>query len=338
MERNKKIVLTLFGYLISIFLLVITFKDTNFKKVFEYLKEINPVLVFLALLLNVIFVWIRGAYQKNNLDITTPNIRTDTSVVSIGIALFYNVILPTRLGDAVRAVFISIRDNIKKKRIIPYILVEKIIDFLLMMLFFVVIAIIESEEQMLSYLFVTSTAVMIFIIIFILYIKYNEKVINFIQSIGSVKFNRFFSEINYEAINGMSYFKTKSQIAKSLVLLIGGWVVMLGIFYILSYPFVDQLNLPNYAAIYFLVFSAIALSLPSAPAGIGVVHYGLYLAVQVLVGGDIPNNQIDLVAALIISLHFLIFMLDIIVGGAILVIYRQKNNINFVNDFLSNRK
>ena len=44
MERNKKIVLTLFGYLISIFLLVITFKDTNFKKVFEYLKEINPVL------------------------------------------------------------------------------------------------------------------------------------------------------------------------------------------------------------------------------------------------------------------------------------------------------
>ena len=44
MERNKKIVLTLFGYLISIFLLVITFKDTNFKKVFEYLKEINSVL------------------------------------------------------------------------------------------------------------------------------------------------------------------------------------------------------------------------------------------------------------------------------------------------------
>ena len=44
MERNKKIVLALFGYLISIFLLVITFKDANFKKVFEYLKEINPVL------------------------------------------------------------------------------------------------------------------------------------------------------------------------------------------------------------------------------------------------------------------------------------------------------
>ena len=110
---------------------------------------------------------------------------------------------------------------------------------------------------------------------------------------------------------------------------------MLGIFYILSYPFVDQLNLPNYAAIYFLVFSAIALSLPSAPAGIGVVHYGLYLAVQVLMGGDIPNNQIDLVAALIISLHLLIIMLDVIVGGSILLIYRQKGGKKFVkNRFL----
>ena len=106
MNKNKKIVLILFGYLFSLSLLVITFKDTNFKKVFEYLGEINLFLVFLALLLNIIFVWIRGAYQKNNLYITTPNIRTNTSIVSIGTALFYNAILPTRLGDAIRAVFI----------------------------------------------------------------------------------------------------------------------------------------------------------------------------------------------------------------------------------------
>ena len=44
-------------------------------------------------------------------------------------------------------------------------------------------------------------------------------------------------------------------------------------------------------------------------------------------GGDIPNNQSDLVAALIISLHLLLVMLDVIVGGVILLVYRQKNNI-----------
>ena len=115
MKKNKKVVLTIFGYLISLSLLVIIFKDTNFERVFGYLKKIDPFLVLLALLLNVIFVWIRGAYQKNNLYITTPNIRTGTSIVSIGISLFYNAILPTRLGDVIRAIFISLRDNIKKK-------------------------------------------------------------------------------------------------------------------------------------------------------------------------------------------------------------------------------
>ena len=332
MNKNKKIILTLLGYLISLSLLVITFKDTNFKKVFDYLREIDLFLVFLALLLNIIFVCIRGAYQKNNLHITTPNIRTNTSIVSICIALFYNAVLPTRLGDAIRAVFISLRDNIKKKRLLPYILVEKVIDFLLMIFFFAFILIIESENEMLSYLFVALAVIIVSIITFILYIKYNKKVISFVQSIVPVKFNKLFSEINHEAINGMSCFKTKNQIAKSLALLIIGWIAQLGVFYILSYPFINQLNLPNYAAIYFLVFSAIALSLPSAPAGIGTVHYGLYLAVQILIGGDIPTSQSDLVAALIISLHFLTVILDVLVGGTIMLIYRQKDNMKFVNN------
>jgi len=136
MNKNKKIILTLFGYLVSLSLLVIVFKDTNFDKVFEYLKKIDPFLVLLALVLNVIFVWIRGIYQKNNLHITTPNIRTGTSIVSIGVSLFYNAVLPSRLGDVIRAIFISLRDNIKKKRLLPYILVEKIIDFLFVIFFF----------------------------------------------------------------------------------------------------------------------------------------------------------------------------------------------------------
>jgi len=210
--------------------------------------------------------------------------------------------------------------------------VEKVIDFLLMIFFFAFILIIESENEMLSYLFVALAVIIVSIITFILYIKYNKKVISFVQSIVTVKFNKLFSEINYEAINGISCFKTKNQIAKSLALLIIGWIVQLGIFYILSYPFINQLNLPNYAAIYFLVFSAIALSLPSAPAGIGTVHYGLYLAVQILIGGDIPNSQSDLVAALIISLHFLTVILDVLVGGAIILIYRQKDNMKFINN------
>ena len=331
MSKNKKAILSLLGYLISLSLLVIVFKDTNFNKTFEYLKKIDPFLVLLALLLNLIFVWIRGSYQKNNLYITTPNLRVNTSVVSVGIALFYNAILPTRLGDVIRAVFISLRDNIKKKRLLPYILVEKIIDFLLVIIFFALIIIIESEEEMLSYLFASLALIATSIITFILYIKYNKKFIHFLKALISKKLNKLCSEINHEVINGISFFKNKKQITKSFVLLISGWIVIIFIYYILSYPFINELNLPNYAPIYFFVFSAIALALPSAPSGIGTVHFGLYLAVQILMDGDVSIGQSELVAALIISLHFLLAMLDIIIGGIILIIYRHKNSVNFIN-------
>ena len=207
-----------------------------------------------------------------------------------------------------------------------------------MIVLFFIIILIESNEEMLSFLLFTTSIIAILILIFVLYIKYNKKLVHYIKSIKSSKISQLLYEINYEAINGMSYFKNKIQIAKSLIFLIVGWMIVFGIFYILSYPFVEQLNLPKYASIYFLVFSAIALSLPSAPAGIGVVHYGLYLAVQILMGGEIPSDQVDLVATLIISLHLIIFILDVIVGGLMLLIYRQKSNIKLVNDILSNIK
>ena len=38
-DKNKKIILTLFRYLISVTLLVVLFKDTNFEKIFEQLKK-----------------------------------------------------------------------------------------------------------------------------------------------------------------------------------------------------------------------------------------------------------------------------------------------------------
>ena len=112
-------------------------------------------------------------------------------------------------------------------------MVEKVIDFLFVIFFFILIVIIESEVEILAYLFVILAVITIFIITFLLYVKFNKKVISFVQSIIPSKLNKLFFEFNHEAINGMSCFKTKNQIAKSLVLLISGWDIILCIFYIL---------------------------------------------------------------------------------------------------------
>ena len=81
------------------------------------------------------------------------------------------------------------------------------------------------------------------------------------------------------------------------------------------------LDLPLYSCLVFTVFSALSLSIPSAPAGIGVMHYGLFLAVKML-GGEIVLSQIDIVAAFIISTHFFGMVNDILVGGSIMILYK----------------
>ncbi len=66
-----------------------------------------------------------------------------------------------------------------------------------------------------------------------------------------------------------------------------------------------------------MVFSALSLSVPSAPAGIGVMHYGFFLAVKLLSNGNL-TEQINLVAAFVIVMHFYIMLMDVLVGGGII--------------------
>ena len=73
-----------------------------------------------------------------------------------------------------------------------------------------------------------------------------------------------------------------------------------------------------------MVFSVLALSVPSAPAGIGVVHYGLYLAVTIF-GNEVVNTEADLVAAFVISTHFFILLIDILSSSSIIVWYKLIN-------------
>ena len=96
---------------------------------------------------------------------------------------------------------------------------------------------------------------------------------------------------------------------------------ILAIFGLVSYPFVELLDLPLYSCLVFMVFSALSLSIPSAPAGIGVVHYSLFLAVTML-GGKIVETQTDIVAAFVISTHFFVILLDVLVGGGIMIFYK----------------
>ena len=94
MNKNKKIILTLLGYLISLSLLIVTFKDISFKKVVDYLREIDLFLVFLALLRDI------------------PTSQSDLVAALIISLHFLTVILDVLVGGIIILIY-KRKDNIK---------------------------------------------------------------------------------------------------------------------------------------------------------------------------------------------------------------------------------
>jgi hypothetical protein len=227
------------------------------------------------------------------------------------------------MGELIRTYFLSKLSGIKKSTILSYIVVEKVIDVLLILTLFLVIIIffIKGDVGLFNALSYLAGLLSLLLVTLLLYIGLNKNITLFLKKIISTTLYGKFELLNNEVITGLKIFKSKIQITKSVILLIMSWICILFVFGLISYQFVELLDLPLYSCLVFMVFSALSLSIPSAPAGIGVVHYGLFLAVTML-GGKIVETQTDIVAAFVISTHFFVILLDVLVGGSIMILYK----------------
>ena len=180
------------------------------------------------------------------------------------------------------------------------------------------IALENSIKVLLLLLFLS----IIFIFIFLYFNKY---LAFFFKYIIPKKYHQVVSKINIDFLQGLKCFRSTEQIIKAIIFLFIGWSLVMLVYYLVSLPYLELLGLPKYSFLYFFVFTALALAIPSAPAGIGVVHYGLFLSVAML-NPDIVDTNIDLVAAFVISLHFFVYLIAIISSGFIILFQNWKYN------------
>ena len=313
------------GYLISLLFLYLTFKDTNINNVTNSWSVISPVYIVVGAGMTILFFIIRGLYQLNNLLYISRDISFLNSLTSIGIAQFYNVILPARMGEVVRVYFLSKRHKIKKTTLLSYILIEKLLDLfvVLALLLVVMIFLVQNNEDILETFVYFVGGITIVATLIVLYLVFNKYILNLFNTIFPEKIFRVISSLNGDVLAGLKIFRAKEQVLKSGILLLMSWACIIVTFTVITHPYIVLLGLPLYSGVVFMIFSALALSVPSAPAGIGVVHYGLYLAVYVLAGDEVVNNNIDLVAAFAISTHFFMILFDILVGIGVMLFHKQ---------------
>lgn len=318
--NSKNIRIKIVGYTVSILFLYLTFKGIDPRAVVDYLKITNIYYLILSIGLTIIFFWVRGVYQNVNLYYIDKYILLPDSLTSIGIAQFYNIILPARMGEIMRIYFLSEKYGIKKVSLLSYVLVEKLLDVLLILVLLLVIIVflIQGDVKLVETFTYFVSGLSLVGALIILYVIFNNFIMQTLKNIIPKKIFDVINSLNSEINIGLKFFKTKKQIVKSLLLLLLSWTCIASVFVVISYPYIELLNLPIYSGVVFMVFSALALSIPSAPAGIGVVHYGLYLAISIL-GGDIVNSQANLVAAFVISTHFFVILFDVLVGASIIL-------------------
>ena len=325
---KSELALKFLGYLLSVVFLYLAFKDTDVDLIYKNIEYLNFSYILIAFFLTIFFYIIRSAYQINNLQYINPELSFTISLQSIALTHFYNNILPARLGEVIRAFYLSKRNSIGKTKILSYILVEKILDVIFIFFVLLIIIIIETNAiEILNKVKILPSLLLLLLICITIFLYFNKFLAKKFRSIIPKKYHNKFSKINFDVRQGLNCFKSIHQIIKSIILLLIGWILVFSVYYFISIPYIELMMLPSYSFIYFLVFTALSLMIPSAPAGIGVVHYGLFFSISLL-NPDIISSNIDLVAASVISLHFYIFLIDILSSGLIIIFQRINGNLN----------
>lgn len=315
MKIYSNILMKGIGWGISIIFLYLTFRGTDVTNFPDYFEGLDILYLIYALIANGIFIVIRGLYQINNLCHINSEIHLSVSCFSVAKGLLFNVLYPARYGDFSKMLFLSRKINVNKSIVFSYLLIERLLDIIVILSLSIIVLYLNSGlYDMVVMLRYTVLLIMMILLFLFIYVKYNSLIVRIISAIIPHNVFVYLIKINADILKGFSVYKTKTQFLNSLLLLLLSWIVMLGVFWFISYPFVNHFHLPLYSCLVFMVFTALSLSVPSAPAGIGVMDYSLLLAVKTI-GGDFAYTHIVEAAAFVISMHLFLLLCDLIVAG-----------------------
>ncbi len=204
--------------------------------------------------------------------------------------------------------------GLSKPKLLSYVLLEKLVDFtFFVILFFIITA--ASTHIVENMLVISILAISVIVSLIFLYIRFNKLLLVFVKNVVPVSFFIRIDSLNTELLGGLYLFKTTRQVLRSGGYFLAAWSCIGIIFYLVSWPFLALLNLPVYAPLVLMVFSALSLAIPSAPSAIGTMHFAFLLAIKLMTGG---NYDVDAAAGFIVVLHFLVILFDFIIGAMLL--------------------
>jgi hypothetical protein len=123
MKRHK--LLTVSGFIISIFLLYFSLKDVKFYEIIEILKKANLKLIFIPTLF-IFASAVLSAFKWSR--IAGSNVRIQDTFIALIIGLFVNNVLPARIGEFVKGYVLSKKTGISFTFGLSTVLIDRFFD------------------------------------------------------------------------------------------------------------------------------------------------------------------------------------------------------------------
>ncbi|MDP8228383.1 MAG: lysylphosphatidylglycerol synthase transmembrane domain-containing protein [Candidatus Electryoneaceae bacterium] len=232
------------------------------------------------------------------------------------VGYFANAVLPLRMGELIRGILLGRRIGVSKSSALATVVVERVIDVLSMLLVTAAVGFIypfpDFVREGVIVLGIGSVAVMI-VIVYLAFMK--DPLDGFIGRILNLfpqKIAEKLLEIVEQFINGFGLLKAGRRYGVVTVESLGLWVLYaLQVYFILvAFDFPRDYNLiadsPYLACFVILVLSAIALSLPSAPGGVGTFHMANIFSLSLFGVPGSPAAGFALVIHAVTVLFFLV--------------------------------
>lgn len=175
MIKKQRKIKSAIGISISIVLIWLVFKGTNWSEFIKVIQNINYFILIVAMALLVSSVWIR-AIRWRILISKVGNVGTKDLYKVTMVGYMGNNILPLKMGELLRAYVISRKQNIIFSGAFSSLVVERIVDFISFILIITAVFTIFPITDLTQKMAITGFLIVIgFLIFSLLLFKYNSK-------------------------------------------------------------------------------------------------------------------------------------------------------------------
>jgi uncharacterized protein (TIRG00374 family) len=303
---------------ISLVFLDLVFYKLDIGTMLMALKQANyymfiPSLVILAIAL-VIRTW-----RWHWLLYQTKTARFYSLFSSLMIGTAANMVLPARAGEFIRAYFLGRREKISKTTAFATIVVERIFDGLTILLFLLLVVILTgAKSDEIRYMGYLGAAFYLGVLVglFLLYFR-KDFLVRLIEALLPQPLVAKIEGLLDAFLEGMQVMRNGRQLLMVVLLSLATWVGFALSFWPILLAFDFGAPVPYYAAFLVIAFDALGLTIPGAPAGIGIFQYVTVVALRIaftLSGAKLAANFDEVAAAFSLVLHFSQVAPEVLIG------------------------